>query len=99
MFQIEVTIRLTVTLLETSTGRATSVLLGITTSGIRDEKRAVVLHQSVTDLVLAALINVFSVVGDNTLRNCGTDGVDLSGHTSSLYADSDIEVGELILTE
>jgi len=96
---MKVTIILTVTLLETSTGGATSILLGLTTSGIRDEKRAVVLHQSVADFVLAALIYVLGVVGDNTLRNRGADGVDLSCHTTSLDTDSDIEVGELILTE
>ena len=39
------------------------------------------------------------MVGNDGLSNGGTDGINLGRHTAALYADSDVKVGELILSE
>jgi len=39
------------------------------------------------------------MVGNDGLSNGGTDGIDLGRHTAALHADSDVKVGELILSE
>jgi len=39
------------------------------------------------------------VVGNDRFGNGGADGVNLSGHTTTLYTNTDIKVGELVLTK
>lgn len=39
------------------------------------------------------------MVGNDGLGNGGADGIDLGSHTTTLYADADIEVSELVLTK
>lgn len=39
------------------------------------------------------------MVGNDCFGNGGADGIDLGGHTTTLYTDTDIKVGELVLTK
>ena len=39
------------------------------------------------------------MVGNDGLSNGGTDGINLGRHTATLYADADVKVGELLLSE
>lgn len=50
-------------------------------------------------LVFGAFVNILGVVSNYGLGNCGTDSIDLSCDTSTLYADTDVQVGELVLTQ
>ena len=84
--------------MESSTGTASSVLLGFTTTRIRYQKISVVFNQSLSQFILGALVNILGVVSNDGLGNSSSDGVDLSGDTSTLDSDADIEVGELVLS-
>ena len=89
---------LTVRFLESRTGTASTILLGFTTTRIRNQKGSVVRNQSLSQLVLRAFIHVLRVVSNNGLGNSGSDGIDLSSDTSTLHSDADIQIGKLILT-
>ena len=90
---------LTVGLLETRTGTPSSVLFGFAPTWVRDKKVAVVCQESLPEFILAVLINIFGVVSNDTLGNSGTDGVNLSGDTSTLYSDANINVGKFVLSK
>jgi len=90
---------LTVWLLEARAGTASSILFGFTPSGVTDKKITVIIQQLLFELILAAFINIFSVVGDDRLSYCCTDGVNLCHCTSTLYTNTDIEIGKFLLTE
>ena len=90
---------LTVRLLETRTSTASSVFLGFTSTRITDKKVTVIVQQSLSQLVLATLVNILGVVSNDSLGNCCTDSIDLCSTSSSLNAYTDIEVGELLLSE
>merc|ERR1712110_595534 len=77
----------------------TSKLLGLVPPGVSDQQGAVVLDKDVLDLLLALLINVLLVVGDQGLGESLSDGVALSHVTSSLHADADINVSKPVLAE
>ena len=85
---------LTVGLLVSCSGSGTSKLLGLVPPGVSDQQGAVVLDKDVLDLLLALLINVLLVVGDQGLGESLSDGVDLGHVTTSLHADADINVGK-----
>ncbi len=90
---------LTVRLLETRTSTASTVFLRLTSTRISNKKITVIVQQSLSQLVLGALINVLSMVSYDSLSNSSTDSVDLSGDSSSLDADTDIEVSEFFLSK
>jgi len=90
---------LTVGLLETCTGTTSTIFLWLATTRIGHKEVPVVRHKSRSQLVLGTLIHVLGVVSDDALGNGGSDGVDLSSHTSSLHSDADVKVGELVLAE
>ena len=89
-------LRLTVRFLVTSTSTWTTELLGLGPSGIGDEKCAVVLEESLLELVLGVLVNELLVVGDDGLGDGLADGVDLGDVTTTGDADTDIDTGELV---
>lgn len=90
---------LTVRFLVTSTGTGTAEFLGLGPSGIGDEKCAVVLDESLLDLVLRVLIDELLVVGDNRLGDGLADGVDLGNVTTTGDADTDVDSSELVKTD
>ena len=92
-------LNLTVRLLEPSTGTTSTILLGLTTTRIGNKKISVISHKSSPQLVLAALIHILGIVGDDALGNGLSNGIDLSGETSSLDSDANVEVGEFVLAE
>jgi len=65
-------------------------------SAVGHEQGSVVLHQGALQLVLAVLIDVLLVVGDDALGNGLSDGVDLRGVTTTGDSDSDVDAGELV---
>ena len=89
---------LTIRFLESGTGTASSVLLWFTTTRIRYQQVTVVPHQSLSEFILGALVNVFSMVGHNRLGNGRSDSVYLCGNTSSLNSDANIKSRELVLS-
>jgi hypothetical protein len=86
----EIAYRLTVRLLETGTGTGTTELLGLATTVVGNEEGTVVLSKSLLEHVLAVLIDVLLVVGDQGLGNGLTDGVDLRSVTTAGNADADV---------
>lgn len=87
---------LTVRFLVTSTSTWTTELLGLGPSGIGNEKCAVVLDESLLELVLGVLVNELLVVGDDGLGDGLADGVDLGDVTTTGDADTDVDTGELV---
>lgn len=84
---------LTVGLLVTGAGTGTAELLGLAPPVVGDEECAVVLDESLLELVLGVLVDVLLVVGDDGLGDGLTDGVDLRGVTTTGDADADVDVG------
>jgi hypothetical protein len=82
--------RLTVRLLEAGTGTGTAELLGLATTVVGDEEGTVVLGQGLLEQVLAVLIDVLLVVGDQGLGDGLADGVDLRSVTTTGNADADV---------
>lgn len=87
---------LTVGLLVTGAGTATTELLGLGTAVVGNQECAVVLSKSLLQLVLGVLIDVLLVVGDNGLGDGLTDGVDLGSVTTTGNTDTDVDTGELV---
>lgn len=90
---------LTVRLLVTGAGTATTELLGLRATVVGDEEGTVVLGEGLLDLVLGVLIDELLVVGDDGLGDGLTDGVDLRGLTTARDADADVDAGELVGTD
>jgi len=88
--------RLTVGLLEARTGALSAELLGLAATVVGDEEGAVVLGQGLLERVLAVLVDVLLVVGDQGLGDGLADGVDLRGVATSADADADVDLGELV---
>lgn len=83
---------LTVRLLVPRTRTWTAKLLWLAPSVVGNEECAVVLDEGLLELVLAVLIDVLLVVGDNGLGDGLTDGVDLRSVTTTRNADTDVDV-------
>ena len=90
---IHVSIRLTVRLLVPRTRTWTAELLGLAPPVVGNEQCAVVLDESLLELVLRVLVDVLLVVGDDGLGDRLTDGVDLRGVSTAGDADADVDVG------
>ena len=90
---------LTVRLLESGTGTASTVLLRFATTGVTDEESSIVVKDCLFEVVFWGLVNVLGVVRDDGLGNGCPNGVNLCGDTSTLHSDADIEVGELVLSK
>jgi hypothetical protein len=84
---------LTVGLLVPGAGTGTTELLGLAPPVVGDEECAVVLDESLLELVLGVLVDVLLVVGDDGLGNGLADGVDLRGVTTTGDADADVDIG------
>lgn len=87
---------LTVRLLVTGTGTTTTELLRLCAAVVGNQKRAVVLDESLLELVLGVLVDVLLVVGDDGLGDGLANGVDLRGVTTTGDADTDVDTGELV---
>ena len=88
--------RLTVRLLEPGAGATTTELLGLAATVVGDEEGAVVLGQGGLEGVLAVLVDVLLVVGDQGLGDGLADGVDLGSVATAADADADVDLGELV---
>ena len=87
---------LTVGFLVPCASTGTTELLGLRATVVGNKQGAVVLHQSLLELVLGVLVNVLLVVGDDGLGDGLADGVDLRGVTTTGDADADVDTGELV---
>ena len=87
---------LTVGFLVPCASTGTTELLGLRATVVGNKQGAVVLHQSLLELVLGVLVNVLLVVGDDGLGDGLADGVDLRGVTTTGNADADVDTGELV---
>ena len=83
--------------MEASSSTTPTILLGFTATRIGNEEVSVVFNQSLSKLVLGALVDVLCVVCDNRLGDCCTDSVNLCCDTTPLYTDTDVQTGELVL--
>lgn len=88
---------LTVGLLVPGAGTGTTELLGLASPVVGDEECAVVLDESLLELVLGVLVDVLLVVGDDGLGDGLADGVDLRGVTTTGDADADVDIGCVVL--
>jgi hypothetical protein len=98
MFQFNYWVSLTIRFLESSTGRSSTILLGFAPTRITDEHVTVVLHKSLSQFVLGLFIDILCVVGNHRLGNRRANGINLRSDTSTLDADANIEVAELVLS-
>jgi len=85
--------------LETRTGRPSSILLRFTPTWVGNKKITIICHKLLPEFILTLLIYIFGMVGNDALGNGGTNSVDLSGLSSSLYSNTDINVGVFVLSE
>jgi len=81
---------LPVRLLVAGTGTGSAELLGLASSVVSNEKGAVVCDKGLLQLVLAVLIDILLVVGDDALGNGLSDGVDLRSVSTSANTDTDV---------
>jgi hypothetical protein len=88
----QVAYRLTVRLLVPGTRTWTAELLGLAPPVVGDEQCAVVLDESLLELVLRVLIDVLLVVGDDGFGNGLADGVDLRDVSTTGDADADVDI-------
>ena len=79
--------------LVTGASTGTTELLGLAPPVVGNEQCAVVLDESLLELVLGVLVDVFLVVGDDGFGDGLTDGVDLRGVTSAGDAHANVDVG------
>lgn len=89
---------LTVRLLESSTGTLTTEFLWFWSSGISDQQGSVVRGECLLQFVLGLFIDELLVVGNQTLSDSLSDGVDLGNVTTTGDSNSDVNVGELVQT-
>merc|ERR1711963_9876 len=90
---------LTVGLLVAGTGAGSSELLGLAAPRISDQQAAVVADQQVSDLLLARLVHVLLVVGDQRLADGLANGIDLGHVTAATHAHANVDAGEAVLSE
>ena len=91
-------INLTVRFLESGTGGTSTVFLWLASTWVGNQQITIVFHQSLAKLILGALINILGMVSNNRLGNSGSDGINLCGNSTTLDTDTNIKVGELVLT-
>lgn len=91
-------IPLTVGFLESGSGTTTTKLLWLWLSRVSNQQSSVVGDEGLLQLVLGLFIDELLVVGNQTLSNGLSDGVDLGGVTTTGDTDSDVNVGELVQT-
>lgn len=84
--------RLTVRFLVPGARTWTSELLRLAPPVVGNEQCAVVLDERLLELVLAVLVDVLLVVGDDGFGNGLTDGVDLRGVSTAGDADADVDI-------
>ena len=76
----------------------TTELLGLAPPGVCDQEATVVGHKLLLQLHCAVSVDVLGVVRNDGLSNSLADGVNLRGVSSTLYADTDIEGSEGVLS-
>lgn len=87
---------LTVRLLESGSGTTTTKLLWLHSSGVSNQQGLVERSEDLLQFVLRSLVNVFLVVGNQTLGNSLSDGVNLGNVTTAGNLNSDVDVLELV---
>ena len=90
---------LTITLLVPRPRARAPKLLRLAPPVIRDQQRAIVLHERLLQLVLGVLVHVLLVVGDDALGDRLADGVDLRRVPAAGDAHADVDRGELVEAE
>ena len=83
-----------VRLLVSSSGPRSTIFLGLTSSGVGNQQRPVVLEQNLLDLSLLVLVDIFLVVCNNSFREGLTDRIDLGNVSSTSDSDSDVKILE-----
>jgi hypothetical protein len=90
---------LTVRLLAARTGTTTTELLGLGAAGVGNEESTVVGDEGLLELKGRGGVLVLGVEGNNTLGDSLTEGVELRDVTTTLDAEADVDVGELLGTD
>lgn len=94
-----VLIFLTIRLLVAGASTWTTELLRLASARVGNDQRSVVTNQGVSDLLLGGLIDELLVVGQQTLGDRLTDGVDLRCVTTTSDPDSHVNLGEVLLSQ
>ena len=77
-----------------SSGTGSSILLGLASSGIGNEERAVVLEKELLDFSFLGFVDILLVVCNNSLGKRLSDGVDLGNVASAAHANADVKILE-----
>ena len=85
--------------METRSRGSSSEFLWLASSWVSNKKSSIISDQDVLDLVLGSLINILLVESNDTLSDSLSDGVNLSGLSSTLNSNSDVKVGESLLSQ
>ena len=85
--------------MESRTGGSTTVLFGFAPTGIAHEHVSIIVHENIAQFVFGTLVNVLGVVGDDALGNGRSNGVNLTGDTTALDANSNVEIAEFVLAD
>ena len=88
---------LTIRLLESRTGGSTTVLLWFASTRIAHQHVSIIVHENIAQFVFGTLVDVLGVVSDDALGNGRSNGVNLTGNTTALDADPNVEIGEFVL--
>ena len=82
-----------------SSGTGSSILLGLASSGIGNEERAVVLEKELLDFSFLGFVDILLVVCNNSLGKRLSDGVDLGNVASAAHANADVKILESLEAE
>ena len=99
LVELSARVNLTVRLLVAGTGTGTAELLGLAATGVGNEESSVVGDKLLLDLSLGGLVDELLVVGDDTLADGLSDGIDLRDITTTTDADADVDVLEDLIAE
>lgn len=91
-------LRSTITLLVSCSCSRPTKLLRLAPSVVRHQQCPIVLHQSLLQLILRMLIDVFLVVCHYRLGDCLTDSIDLRCVTAARDAYPNVNIGEFVDT-
>merc|ERR1712243_25348 len=90
---------LTIRFLVSCPSSRSSELLGFIPPWICHQQGAIKLDQDVLDLLLRLLIHILLVVSYQGLGQSLSDGVDLTGVSTALHTDPDVDVGKPVLAQ
>merc|ERR1719491_348642 len=88
--------RLTIGLLETRARTAAAKLLRLTPTRVRNNERPIIGHKNILDLLFRCLVDELLIICHDSLGDGLAHGIDLPGETTTLHANADVNLLELV---